>query len=77
MGMFQHVRQRKEWIVFAVLPKADGRLAFVWWAVVLLRGVLPAVFAIAMASWWLQYRVGTAWLVHWQRSAASSSCCRC
>ncbi len=33
---------------FAALPKADGRLAFTWWAVVLLHGVLPAFFAIAM-----------------------------
>ena len=33
---------------FAALPKADGRLAFAWWAVVLLHGILPALFAIAM-----------------------------
>jgi len=33
---------------FAALPKADGRLAFTWWAVVLLHGSLPALFAIAM-----------------------------
>ena len=33
---------------FAALPKADGRLAFTWWAVVLLHGLLPALFAIAM-----------------------------
>lgn len=33
---------------FAALPKADGPLAFAWWAIVLLHGVLPAVFAIAM-----------------------------
>jgi ABC-type multidrug transport system fused ATPase/permease subunit len=33
---------------FAVLPKADARLAFTWWAVVLLHGILPALFAIAM-----------------------------
>jgi ATP-binding cassette subfamily B protein len=31
-----------------VLPQADLRLALVWWLVLLLRGVLPAVFAIAM-----------------------------
>jgi ATP-binding cassette, subfamily B, bacterial len=42
------VRERNEWKFFAVLPQADGRLAFVWWLVLLLRGVLPAVFAIAM-----------------------------
>src|SRR5688500_3331547 len=33
---------------FAALPKADTRLAFIWWAVVLLHGILPALFAIAM-----------------------------
>ena len=33
---------------FAVLPKADARLAWAWWAVVLLHGILPALFAIAM-----------------------------
>ena len=30
------------------LPKADRPLAVVWWIVLVLRGVLPAVFAIAM-----------------------------
>jgi len=44
------VRERNEWKFFAVLPKADGRLALVWWLVLLLRGVLPAVFAIAMGA---------------------------
>ena len=35
---------------FAALPKADSPLALVWWAVLLLRGILPALFAIAMGS---------------------------
>jgi ABC-type multidrug transport system fused ATPase/permease subunit len=39
---------RKEWQFFAVLPKADRALAIGWWTAVVLRGVLPAVFAIAM-----------------------------
>jgi ABC-type multidrug transport system fused ATPase/permease subunit len=38
---------RKEWIFFSVLPKADGPLAVGWWTVLVLRGVLPSVFAIA------------------------------
>jgi ATP-binding cassette, subfamily B, bacterial len=42
------VTERKEWQFFAVLPKADSGLAIVWWAALLLRGVLPAAFAIAM-----------------------------
>jgi hypothetical protein len=33
---------------FGVLPKADRSLAGAWWLVLMLRGVLPAVFAIAM-----------------------------
>jgi ABC-type multidrug transport system fused ATPase/permease subunit len=42
------LRARKEWKFFAVLPKADGTLAIVWWILLVLRGVLPAVFAVAM-----------------------------
>jgi ABC-type multidrug transport system fused ATPase/permease subunit len=39
---------RKEWTFFGVLPRADGRLAAAWWLVLVLRGLLPAVFAVAM-----------------------------
>ncbi len=42
------VSARKEWKFFAVLPQADRPLAVAWWLIVVLRGVLPAVFAIAM-----------------------------
>ena len=45
MRVLQRLRERKEWLFFAALPKADGRLAFAWWAVVLLHGILPALFA--------------------------------
>jgi ATP-binding cassette subfamily B protein len=48
--MLSRLRERAEWKFFAVLPRADGRLAFAWWAVLLLRGVLPAGFAIAMGA---------------------------
>ena len=48
--MLQRLQQRKEWMFFATLPKADGALAFVWWTVVLLHGLLPALFAIAMGA---------------------------
>jgi ATP-binding cassette, subfamily B, bacterial len=41
-------RASKEWKFFAVLPKADPGLAVAWWSVLLLRGMLPAAFAIAM-----------------------------
>ena len=46
--VLQRLTQRKEWIFFGALPKADPWLAAAWWAVLLLRGVLPAAFAIAM-----------------------------
>src|ERR1051326_6231606 len=42
------LRDRDEWKFFAVLPKADAGLAWTWWLVLLLRGSLPALFAIAM-----------------------------
>ena len=46
--MLPSLTERKEWKFFAVLPKADPRLAAVWWTALLLRGILPAAFAIAM-----------------------------
>ena len=46
--MLHRLRERQEWQFFAALPKADSFLALVWWAVLLLRGVLPALFAVAM-----------------------------
>ena len=48
MNSLQGLRQRQEWAFFAALPKADSLLAVTWWAVVILRGILPALFAIAM-----------------------------
>lgn len=33
---------------FRVLPKADSKLAVAWWGLLVSRGILPAVFAIAM-----------------------------
>ncbi len=45
--MIRKLTGRKEWQFFSVLPKADLLLAAGWWTVLLLRGVLPAVFAIA------------------------------
>src|SRR3954465_10998544 len=44
----RRLRERKEWKLFAVLPKADRLLAAAWWTVLVLRGVLPAFFGIAM-----------------------------
>src|SRR5437667_449211 len=47
-AVLEPVRARKEWQFFAVLPKADRLLAVAWWLILVLRGVLPALFAIAM-----------------------------
>ena len=46
--MLQRLIERKEWKFFAALPKAAPGLAAAWWSTLLLRGSLPAAFAIAM-----------------------------
>ena len=46
--MLSALRDRNEWKFFRVLPKADRPLAVAWWVILGLRGLLPAVFAIAM-----------------------------
>ena len=46
--MLQRLQQRNEWKFFSVLPKADRLLAILWWLALILRGALPAVFAVAM-----------------------------
>ena len=46
--MIDRLRDRQEWKLFAVLGRADGGLAAAWWVVLLLRGVLPAAFAVVM-----------------------------
>ena len=48
MTLGQRLRDRKEWELLVVLPKADRRLATGWWAVLIARGVLPAAFGVAM-----------------------------
>lgn len=46
--MMERLRARPEWRFFGVLPKADSALAAAWWLALVLRGLLPAVFAVAM-----------------------------
>ena len=46
--MLERVFERKEWRFFSVLPRAAPGLALAWWLALLLRGGLPAAFAIAM-----------------------------
>ena len=48
--MIERLRARPEWKFFGVVMKADRALALAWWAVLLLRGILPVIFAIAMGS---------------------------
>ena len=47
----ERLRARNEWKLFSVLPHADAALASAWWAVLILRGLLPAGFAVVMG--WL------------------------
>ena len=48
--MFDRLKARAEWKFFGVLLKADRPLAIAWWAALGLRGLLPALFAIAMGA---------------------------
>ena len=48
MHLIKRLRERNEWKFFGVLPKADRFLAVAWWLILILRGVLPAILAIAM-----------------------------
>src|SRR4029450_3325485 len=48
--MLQRLRARTEWKFFSVLPKADRPLATLWWMLLILGGVLPAAFAVAMGA---------------------------
>src|SRR5437762_10278829 len=49
-GLNALITERKEWQFFSVLPKADASLAVVWWTLLVLRGILPAIFAIVMGT---------------------------
>jgi ABC-type multidrug transport system fused ATPase/permease subunit len=44
------LRERDEWKFFSILPKADAVLTAAWWTILVLRGALPAAFAIAMGG---------------------------
>jgi ABC-type multidrug transport system fused ATPase/permease subunit len=44
----QRLGARNEWKVVLVLARADRTLAAIWWTVLVLRGVLPALFGVAM-----------------------------
>jgi ABC-type transport system involved in cytochrome bd biosynthesis fused ATPase/permease subunit len=44
------MRASAEWQLFSVLHRAAPRAAVQWWALVVVRGLLPAVFALAMGA---------------------------
>jgi ATP-binding cassette, subfamily B, bacterial len=46
--MLGHPLSKDQIKFFSILPSADRALALAWWAVLGLRGVLPAIFAIAI-----------------------------
>jgi len=46
--VLERLRNRKEWKFFSVLPQASPGLALGWWTALVIRGVLPAAFAVAM-----------------------------
>src|SRR6266536_6218839 len=48
--MFARLRGRDEWKFFGGLRRADRPLTLAWWTVSLLRGLLPALFSIAMGA---------------------------
>jgi ABC-type multidrug transport system fused ATPase/permease subunit len=48
--MIERLRGRNEWKFAGVLLQADRGLAVAWWTLLLVRGVLPALFAIAMGG---------------------------
>jgi ABC-type multidrug transport system fused ATPase/permease subunit len=46
--MLERARALDGWKLAGVLPQADAPLAAAWWTLLLLRGLLPALFAIVM-----------------------------
>jgi ABC-type multidrug transport system fused ATPase/permease subunit len=54
MRILDQLRATNGWKLAGVLPQADRTLAVGWWSMLALRGLLPALFAVAMG--WL---VGT------------------
>jgi ABC-type multidrug transport system fused ATPase/permease subunit len=49
--MIERLTAQNEWKFAGVLPRADRALAVGWWTALVLRGLLPAVFSVAMG--WL------------------------
>jgi ATP-binding cassette subfamily B protein len=50
LAALERLRARDDVRLAAVLPAAGGTLAAAWWTLLVLRGLLPALFAIAMGA---------------------------
>jgi ABC-type multidrug transport system fused ATPase/permease subunit len=48
--VLRRLRERPEWKFFTCLHRADRTLALGWWAVLVLRGLLPALFVLATGA---------------------------
>ena len=44
----RRLRARPEWKFLGILPRANPSLAAVWWSALVVRSLLPALFAVAM-----------------------------
>jgi ATP-binding cassette, subfamily B, bacterial len=48
--VIDRLRARNEWKFGGALVRADRPLAVIWWVLLVLRGLLPALFAVAMGG---------------------------
>ena len=48
--MIDRLRASNEWKFAGVLRQSDGVLCAAWWTLLVVRGSLPALFAIAMGA---------------------------
>src|SRR5260370_24053348 len=49
-AMMDRLRASPEWQFLALFPRAAKRLSAGWWAFIVLRGLLPPLFAIATGA---------------------------
>ncbi len=49
-SVLTRLRDRQEWKFFRVLPRADLPLTVLWWMLLLISGIAPAVFAVATGA---------------------------
>ena len=50
MQAARRLRERQEWQFVRILPRANAPLAVAWWLLLMLRGLLPAAFAVVMGT---------------------------